>query len=55
MSITSEVIKLHNVRLSFANLFKAKAFSAEQDPKFQATFLLAELARLHPHSWTVSS
>jgi hypothetical protein len=40
MSITSETIKLQNVRLSFAHLFKAKAFSKEQEPKFQATFLL---------------
>jgi len=40
MSITSEVIKLKNVRLSFPVLFKARAFSKEQDAKFQATFLL---------------
>lgn len=40
MSITSEVIKLKNVRLSFPHLFKAKSFEAGQDPKFQATFLL---------------
>lgn len=40
MSITSEVIKLVNVRLSFPHLFKAKSFEAGQDAKFQATFLL---------------
>lgn len=40
MSITSDVIPLKNVRLSFPHLFKAKAFNKDQDPKFQATFLL---------------
>lgn len=40
MSITSDVIALKNVRLSFPHLFKAKAFNKDQDPKFQATFLL---------------
>lgn len=40
MSITSEVIKLKNVRLSFAHLFKPKSFQEGQDPKYQATFLL---------------
>ncbi len=40
MSITSEVIKLPNVRLSFPHLFKAKSFETGQDAKFQATFLL---------------
>jgi hypothetical protein len=40
MSITSDVIQLKNVRLSFPHLFKAKAFSKEQEAKFQATFLL---------------
>ena len=40
MSITSEVIALRNVRLSFPVLWKAKAFSADQEAKFQATFLL---------------
>lgn len=40
MSITSDVIKLKNVRLSFAHIFKPKAFQTGQDPKYQATFLL---------------
>ena len=40
MSITSDVIKLKNVRLSFPHLFKPKAFEKNQDPKYQATFLL---------------
>jgi hypothetical protein len=40
MSITSDVIKLKNVRLSFPHLFKPKAFQTGQDPKYQATFLL---------------
>lgn len=40
MSITSDIIKLQNVRLSFPHLFKAKSFDAKQEPKFQATFLL---------------
>lgn len=40
MSITSEIIKLQNVRLSFPVLFRARAFSKDQVEKFQATFLL---------------
>lgn len=40
MSITSDVIKLKNVRLSFPHLFKAKRFDDNQDAKYQATFLL---------------
>lgn len=40
MSITSDVIKLKNVRLSFPHLFKPKAFDKNQDPKYQATFIL---------------
>ena len=40
MSITSDVIKLKNVRLSFPHLFKPKNFKRDQEPKFQATFLL---------------
>jgi len=31
---------LQNVRLSFPNLFKAAAFSADQEPKFSAMFIL---------------
>lgn len=37
---TSEVIRLKNVRLSFADLFKAKAFSDDQAPKYKANLLL---------------
>lgn len=37
---TSDVIKLKNVRLSFARLWKPKAFQDGQDPRFEATFLL---------------
>ena len=39
-SKTSEVIKLPRVRLSFADLFKAKAFAEGQEPYFKASFLL---------------
>jgi hypothetical protein len=39
-SKTSEVIKLPRVRLSFAELFKAKAFAEGQEAYFKATFLL---------------
>jgi hypothetical protein len=37
---TSDIIKLKNVRLSFARLWKPKAFQEGQDPRFEATFLL---------------
>lgn len=37
---TSDVIKLPNVRLSFPELTKPKAFQEGQTPKFQATFLI---------------
>ena len=37
---TSEVIKLPLVRLSFAKLFKPKAFREGQDKRFEAAFLL---------------
>lgn len=40
MSITSEIIPLKNVRLSFPHIFKAKSFEQGKEPKFQATFLL---------------
>ena len=36
----AEIIKLKNVRLSFPNVFKAVAFEAGKDPRFQAAFLL---------------
>jgi len=33
-------LKLKNVRLAFPDLFKAKAFNGEGDPKYGATFLI---------------
>lgn len=39
-AVTSEKIHLKNVRLSFARLYKPKAFREGQDPRFEATFLL---------------
>lgn len=39
-SVTSDVIKLQNVRLSFADIFTAKAFEAGQTPRYSATFIL---------------
>jgi len=47
MSITSDIIQLKNVRLSFPHLFKPKAFQAGQDPKYQATFLLDPTDKEH--------
>lgn len=44
---TSEVIKLPKVRLSFPQLFKAKAFRPEQDPRFEGTFLLDPSNKAH--------
>ena len=40
MSATSDVVKLKNVKLSFPELFRPRAFQEGQTPKFQATFLL---------------
>ena len=40
MSATSDVVKLRNVKLSFPELFRPRAFQEGQTPKFQATFLL---------------
>lgn len=40
MSVTSEKIKLYNVRLSFPVLTSPRAFAPGQQPKYQATFLL---------------
>lgn len=37
---TSDVIRLENVRLSFAKIFKPEAFQEGQDARFSATFLL---------------
>lgn len=39
-SPTSEILKLNNVRLSFADIYKAKAFSDDQEPKYKANLLL---------------
>lgn len=39
-NVTSEKIVLNNVRLSFPALDKPKAFKADQEPKFESTFLL---------------
>jgi hypothetical protein len=39
-SITSDVIKLKDVRLSFADLFVAKAFSPGLKPTYRASFIL---------------
>jgi hypothetical protein len=36
----NKVIQLKNVRLSFPELFKAKAFQEGQNPKFSASFLI---------------
>lgn len=44
---TSEVIKLPNARLSFARLFKAKAFREGQDARFEGTFLLDPSNKTH--------
>ena len=38
--VDSNIIRLKNVRLSFPNLFKAVAFEAGKEPRFQAAFLL---------------
>lgn len=39
-SLTSDTIKLKNVRLSFPRLDKPKAFQEGQTPRYEATFLL---------------
>ncbi len=44
---TSEKIYLPNVRLSFARLFVARAFSDGQDPRFEAAFLLDPTDKAH--------
>ncbi len=36
----SERIRLNNVRVSYLNVFKARAMSAEQEPKFSAQIIL---------------
>lgn len=37
---TSETIQLKKVRLSFPRLFKPRSFRKEQEPRYEATFLL---------------
>lgn len=44
---TSDVIKLPNVRLSFARLFQAKAFREGQKKRFEASFLLDPSDKAH--------
>lgn len=47
MGITSEKIELKNVRLSFADIFKAKAFQTGQDARYSASFLLDPSDKAH--------
>ena len=47
MGITSEKIKLENVRLSFPVFYKPKSFAVGQDPKYQGTFLLDPSDKAH--------
>lgn len=42
--IDANIIKLTNVRLSYPNLFTAKAIEQGKEPKFSATFLLDKKA-----------
>lgn len=44
---TSDVIKLKNVRLSFPRLFKARSFRKDQEPRFEATFLMDPSDKMH--------
>lgn len=46
-AVTSDIIKLTDVRLSFARLHKAKAFQEGQEPRFEATFLLDPSNEVH--------
>ena len=39
-NVTSDVIKLTNVRLSFPQIWRPKKFSENREPTFQASFLL---------------
>lgn len=48
--VDSEIIRLQNVRLSFPNLFKAVAFEAGKEPRFQAAFLLDPSDKEHAKS-----
>jgi len=47
MGITSEKIELKNVRLSFADIYKAKAFEVGQKPRYSASFLLDPSDKAH--------
>jgi len=44
---TSDIIKLKNVRLSFPRLYKARSFRKEQEPRYEATFLLDPSDKAH--------
>lgn len=46
-SMTSDVIKLTEVRLSFPDLFVAKAFTPGTTPKYSATFILDPSNKVH--------
>lgn len=39
-NITGDIIKLQNVRLSFPQIWRPKAFEKDREAQFQATFLL---------------
>jgi len=49
-TVTSDKIKLKEVRLSFARLFKAKAYEEGQEPRYEATFLLDPTLEAHKAS-----
>lgn len=44
---TSDIIKIKNSRLSFPRLFTPRAFRKDQEPRFEATFLLDPSDKLH--------
>jgi len=46
-TVTSEKIPLSVVRFSFPVIWKAKSFATDQEPKFQATFLLDPSDKAH--------
>lgn len=46
-TVTSEKINLDVTRLSFPVIWKPKSFAADQEPKFQATFLLDPSDKAH--------
>lgn len=49
-ALTSELIKMKDVRLSFPRLWKAKAFQEGQEPRFEASFLLDPSKEAHKAS-----